>query len=177
MAEKSLNEFQNKYRLTNRDMLDFKNAFYSLKQKEVQIKQAEENHESEELVKSMKVEFYDQLQDMKRLFRVRNNNITEFEMAEVEYQYCLLSVPKTSGEIERDLKNNVNRIKDYLEKNGGIEFNVGIAEEVAAESPDAFLYFVDDEFQTHDIFGFQEELTWAITISPQQKCFSWICDR
>lgn len=171
MAKLRLNAFQYKYHLTNRDMLDFKNALYSLKQKKMQIDQAEENHESEKLISTLKVEFYNQLQDMKRLFKAKNENITEFEMADVEYQNYLLSFPKTSGEIERDLENNVNRMKVFVDACGGIDYNVGIAKEVASQSPDSFLYFVDDDFQTYDIFGFQEELTWAITVSPQQK---WI---
>lgn len=171
VAKETLGMFQDKYNLTHTDMLDFKNAFNLLKQKTMKITQAEENHESEKEIDMLKVEFYNQLQCMKKLFKGKNENITEFEIAEVEYQYHLLSVPKTSGEIATDVKKNISRMKVFVDACGGIDYNVGITKRVAAESPDAFLYFVDDEFQAYDIFGFQEELTWAITVSPQKNGF------
>lgn len=171
MAKQTLNDFQVKRKVTEDDMSAFRNAFYSLRQKESQIKQAEENHEKDEVVNKLKVEYYDKLQDTKRLFKSRNSDITEYDMNNVEYQYYLLSVPKSSGEIAIDIKGNVERMVLFLTAFGGLEFNVGLAETVARESPDAFLHFVDNDFQTYDIFGFQEEVTWAIAISPKKK---WI---
>jgi hypothetical protein len=174
VAKQSLNDFQKEYHVTNNDMSAFRNAFDSIKQKENQIKQAEQNHESVEVINLLKVEYYNKLQDTKRLFKSRNSAITEHDMTKVEYQYYLLSVPKSSGEIAIDIKDNVERMGVFLTAFGGIKFNVGIAETVARESPDAFLHFVDDDFQTYDIFGFQEEVTWAITISPQKKWITFI---
>jgi hypothetical protein len=87
VAKQSLNDFQKEYHVTNNDMSAFRNAFDSIKQKENQIKQAEQNHESVEVINLLKVEYYNKLQDTKRLFKSRNSAIAEHDMTKVEYLF------------------------------------------------------------------------------------------
>eukprot|EP00590_Aulacoseira_subarctica_P004898 CAMPEP_0172428794 /NCGR_PEP_ID=MMETSP1064-20121228/47773_1 /TAXON_ID=202472 /ORGANISM="Aulacoseira subarctica , Strain CCAP 1002/5" /LENGTH=500 /DNA_ID=CAMNT_0013173771 /DNA_START=76 /DNA_END=1578 /DNA_ORIENTATION=+ len=171
VANETLHKFQHKYNLTNEGMEDLKKAYFSQKQLEGKIKEAEGNGNVIEL-NLLKVKYYDQLEDTKRLYKSMNSGITIAEMADVNYQFYLLSLPKTSVEVFGDIKANVDRMMPFLIAFGGVQFNVDIAESVATQSPDSFFYFVDEDFHAKDILGVLAELTWGITVSPKQKWIS-----
>jgi len=113
-----------------------------------------------------KVEHSQKLQDLRQLFNRMSNEIADSEMMSAGEQFSLLSLPKTSADIEQDLKAHRARI------NADIQKNIGSAERINKESnarPDTMvLYHIDDEFSGTEDEN-DDELTWAITLNKQKK--------
>jgi len=163
-AKEAKKAFQKKYKLKDRDMKDLENQWNLVKSIKLNITQAEQSKTAADL-NALKVTYYDELQNLKRLFNKKSADITESEMVDVEKQFDLLSLPKTAADIRDDFKNNMESVKTYVELFGGQEFNEKTIQKLTGARWEGFLHAVDDDYP----FGPNTELTWAITINHTMK--------
>lgn len=156
--------FQIRYKnLKKQDMKDLENQYKLVKDIQMKIDQATNKEDLVEL----KVKYFDAQRDLKELFKAKAPAVDELEMADVEHQFDLLSLPKTGDDILRDFKKDGSRIKAFIELFGGEDFYSKEIETL--RKTDGALLCVDDDFSSTELFGDKTELTWAIVINHTKK--------
>jgi len=137
VAKVYLEQFRKKYNLTDKDLEVLNNSFKN-----------------------------DSKEDLKRLFDAKTQNkITDSEVTLVQDKFSLLSLPKNSADIEKDLK----KTKEYSKQIS--DHNIGSIESINKGFGDAqslIVHTIDDDFSgTED--EYDDECTWAITINHLKK--------
>lgn len=144
-------------------MKDLENQYNLVKNIQLKIDQASNKEDLVEL----KVKYFDAQRDLKELFKAKAPAVDELEMADVQHQFDLLSLPKTGDDILRDFNRDGDRIKAFIELFGGKDFNSKEIETLI--KTDGALLCVDDDFSSTELFGDKTELTWAILINRTKK--------